>query len=109
MLAGIQQKAMAGDPQAMASYLALTGKKPNAATDRYMTVQGGEEIGPDGMTKIKRPSGVFDAQTQRFVSMNGEQSKARQAAPASAIDYLKKNPAQAEAFKAKYGYLPEGM
>ena len=109
MLADIQKKALAGDPQAMASYLALTGKKPSAATDRFMTVQGGEEVGPDGMTKIKKPSGVFDAQTQQFVSMNGGQPNQKQAAPASAIDYLKKNPGQAEAFKAKYGYLPEGM
>ena len=30
-------------------------------------------------------------------------------APAAAIDYLKKNPSQKEAFKQKYGYLPEGM
>lgn len=37
------------------------------------------------------------------------QRPAQQAAPASAIEYLKKNPAQAAAFKAKYGYLPEGF
>lgn len=30
-------------------------------------------------------------------------------APASAVDYLKKNPAAKEAFKQKYGYLPPGM
>lgn len=36
------------------------------------------------------------------------QKPAQQAAPASAIEYLKKNPSQAAAFKAKYGYLPEG-
>ncbi len=30
-------------------------------------------------------------------------------APASAIAYLKANPSQAANFKAKYGYLPEGM
>lgn len=30
-------------------------------------------------------------------------------APALAIDFLKQNPAQAAAFKAKYGYLPEGF
>lgn len=37
------------------------------------------------------------------------QRPVQQAAPASAIDYLKKNPTQAAAFKAKYGYLPEGF
>lgn len=30
-------------------------------------------------------------------------------APAAAIEYLKSNPEQAENFKAKYGYLPEGF
>jgi len=30
-------------------------------------------------------------------------------APQAAIDYLKSNPDAASAFKAKYGYLPEGM
>ena len=108
MLADIQKKALAGDAQAAASYRALTGKSA-PASDRYMTVQGGEEIGPDGMTKIKRPGGVFDAQTQKFVPMDGGGQPKQQQAPASAVDFLKKNPAQAEAFKAKYGYLPEGM
>ena len=74
MLADIQKKALAGDAQAAASYRAMTGKSA-PASDRYMTVQGGEEIGPDGMTKIKRPGGVFDAQTQQFVSMNGGQQQ----------------------------------
>ena len=108
MLADLQKKALAGDAQAAASYRALTGKSA-PASDRYMTVQGGEEIGPDGMTKIKRPGGVFDAQTQKFVPMDGGGQPKQQQAPTSAVDYLKKNPAQAEAFKAKYGYLPEGF
>ena len=108
MLADIQKKALAGDAQAAASYRAMTGKSA-PASDRYMTVQGGEEIGPDGMTKIKRPGGVFDAQTQKFVPMDGGGQPKQQQAPTSAVDYLKKNPAQAEAFKAKYGYLPEGF
>lgn len=73
MLADIQKKALAGDPQALATYQALTGKNRSAA-DRYVTVQGGEEIGPDGMTKIKKPSGVFDGQTGRFVPMGGQQN-----------------------------------
>ena len=106
MIAEIQKKAIAGDPQAMATYQALTGKaKP--ASDRFMTVQGGEEVSADGMTKIKKPSGVFDAQTGQFVPMGAGQQQAQ--APASALEFLKKNPSQAAAFKAKYGYTPEGF
>lgn len=66
MLADIQRKALAGDQQAAATYRALTGK--GNAADRYLTVHGGEEVGPDGMTRIKRPSAVFDAQSGQFVS-----------------------------------------
>lgn len=109
MLADMQKKAIAGDAQAMASYQAITGKKATPATDRYMTVTGGEEVGPDGMTKVKKPSGVFDAQTGQFVQMGGGQQAGQAQAPASALDYLKKNPGQSAAFKAKYGYLPEGF
>lgn len=70
-LADIHKKALAGDQQAASVYRSLTGK---GASDRYLTVQGGEEIGPDGMTKIKRPGGVFDSQTQKFVPMDGAAS-----------------------------------
>lgn len=68
----LQQKGIAGDTKAIETLRALSGK-PNQATDRFMAVQGGEEIGPDGMTKIKRPGGVFDAQTGRFVEMSPQQ------------------------------------
>ncbi len=71
-IADLQQKAMSGDAKAIETLRALNGKT-NQATDRFMAVQGGEEIGPDGMTKIKRPGGVFDAQTGRFVEMSPQQ------------------------------------
>lgn len=74
-IADLQQKAMSGDAKAIETLRALNGKT-NQATDRFMAVQGGEEIGPDGMTKIKRPGGVFDAQTGRFVEMNPQQGGA---------------------------------
>lgn len=44
------------------------------------------------------PSGAFDA----WAASN-------ELAPPAAIAFLKANPAQAGAFKAKYGYLPEGF
>lgn len=108
MIADIQRKAIGGDVQALAVFRSLTGKEPKAASDRYLTVPGGEETGPDGMTKIKRPSEVFDAQTGQMVQRSGPQGQQQQA-PASAVEYLKKNPSQAAAFKAKYGYTPEGF
>ena len=80
MIDDIRKKAIAGDAQSLAVYQALTGKaKP--ATDRFMAVQGGEEVGLDGMTKIKKPSGVFDAQTGQFVPMGAGQQKAAAGKP----------------------------
>lgn len=38
-----------------------------------------------------------------------QQAKPAQQAPAQAVEYLRQNPQFAEQFKAKYGYLPEGM
>ena len=50
----------------------MAGQGKNPAEHRYVKVDGGEEIGPDGMTKIKRP-GVFDTQTQQFIPMTPQQ------------------------------------
>lgn len=50
------------------SLLASQGKNPNY--HRFLRIEGGEEIAPDGSTKIKRPSGVFDTQTKQFIPMN---------------------------------------
>ena len=74
-IADLQQRARTGDAKAIETLRAINGKGIQA-TDRFMAVQGGEEIGPDGMTKIKRPGGVFDAQTGRFVEMNPQQGGA---------------------------------
>jgi hypothetical protein len=41
--------------------------------------------------------------------IGGEKPSKTGTAPQAALDYLKSNPSQKEAFKAKYGYLPEGM
>ena len=102
MMADIQKKALAGDQQALASYQALTGK--NSPSYKAIHAAGGQTM--DG----KNPDQVFviDERTGNARSLTGGQAGQVQA-PAAAIDYLKKNPNQAAAFKAKYGYLPEGF
>lgn len=42
----------------------LSGK---GGADRFIPVQGGEEVSADGMTKIRRPSSIFDTSTRQFV------------------------------------------
>ena len=103
----LYDKAAGGDASALKELQLRNPKEPNYS-NRYITVPGGEETGPDGMTKIRRPSRVFDAQTGQWINEGGQVAQ-QQSAPASAIEYLKKNPNQAEAFKAKYGYIPAGL
>lgn len=69
------------------SLLALQGKNP--LSDRYVKVDGGEEIGPDGMTKIRRPSGVFDSVTQKFIPGSSIEQPTI-ASPASGCRYVAK-------------------
>lgn len=111
MLADIQKKAMAGDAQAAASYRALTGKSGADYKDRYITLPNRKVYNEMGQVVGEESGGIFDAATGRPVQADAAKQGAAkaQSAPASAVDYLKKNPAQAEAFKAKYGYLPEGF
>lgn len=106
-MAQLYDKAANGDAGAIKELQLRNPKEPNYG-NRYVTVPGGEETGPDGMTKIRRPSRVFDAQTGQWINEGGQVAQ-QQSAPASAIEYLKKNPNQAEAFKAKYGYIPAGL
>lgn len=103
-IAELQGKAIAGDKNALSSLQALTGKNPNA--DRYITVQGGEEIGPDGMSKIRRPSYVFDQNTGQRVQEGGRQSIAFGDFEKA---YLAKRPgAKPEQIKADYEQLYGG-
>lgn len=105
MLADIQKKALAGDPQAVASYRALTGKAPDFK-DRYTVVPGGDYIDPENpMQKMRAKPQVLDNATGKMLPAE-DQQQGKSQAPAAAIEFLKKNPNQAEAFKAKYGYLP---
>lgn len=60
----------------------------------------------------KRPYAVNLNDPNQVIELGaggGVNSQAPQEAPQSAIDYLKKNPNQAQYFKQKYGYLPQGF
>ena len=48
-------------------------------------------------------------QELRNLAGGKKEEKPKQEAPAGAIDYLKAHPELKDQFKAKYGYLPEGM
>lgn len=105
MLADIQKKALAGDQQAIATYRALTGKGSESMRDNFMAVGGGQEFDQTANVMRNVPQRLIDLRTGQEV---GGPAKQQHQAPAAAIEYLKKNPSQSAAFKAKYGYLPEG-
>lgn len=109
MLADIQKKALAGDPQAMASYKALTQKGGTDYRDRYIKMNNRKVYNDMGQIVGEESGGLFDAATGKLVDSGAGGQKQQQQAPAAAVDFLKKNPNQAAAFKAKYGYLPEGF
>lgn len=109
MLADIKKKALAGDPQAMASYKALTQKGDTDYRDRYIKMNNRKVYNDMGQIVGEESGGLFDAATGKLVDSGAGGQKQQQQAPAAAVDFLKKNPNQAAAFKAKYGYLPEGF
>lgn len=49
---------------------ALQGKYEKELPNRFTVVPGGQEIGPDGVTPITRPSRVLDNQTGRFIDQD---------------------------------------
>ena len=59
----------------MEQYLIASGK---GGDKRYLSVQGGEEFGADGISKIKRPDSVFDTVTRQAIPL---QQQAQSAAP----------------------------
>jgi hypothetical protein len=59
----------------------LAGQGKNPAEHRYIKVEGGEVLGPDGFNKIKQPSGVFDAVTKQFIPMDHPDAAPAGAAP----------------------------
>lgn len=66
------------------------------------------------VTRTNKDTGAIDiinpktGQTTSIPAPGSAAQASPKVAPAAAIEYLSKNPKQAAAFKAKYGYLPEG-
>lgn len=63
------------------------------------------------ITRTNKDTGavdLIDPATGEVKSFGAGGSAAPSVAPASAIEFLRKNPHLSDAFKAKYGYLPEG-
>lgn len=73
MLADIQKKALAGDPQALASYKALTQKGGTDYKDRYITLPNRKTYNEMGQITGEESGGIFDAAMGRPVQTDGGQ------------------------------------
>lgn len=82
MLADIQKKAIAGDPQALASYKALTQKGGADYKDRYITLPNRKVYNDMGQIVGEESGGLFDAATGKPVDSGaGGQKQQQQAVP----------------------------
>lgn len=67
------------------------------------------------ITRTNKDTGAVDiidgksGSVKASIPAPGQRPAAQATAPAEAVAFLKQNPQQAAAFKAKYGYLPEGL
>lgn len=105
----------AGDPAAIATAkanaIALGILKADKPLTEYTAVTDSMGL---NVTRTNKDTGAIDIinpKTGAVTSIPAPGSApavAPRIAPQSAIEFLKKNPDQSAAFKAKYGYLPEG-
>lgn len=84
MLADIQKKALAGDPQALASYKALTQKGGADYKDRYITLPNRKTYNEMGQITGEESGGIFDAATGQPVSAPTGKQTAQQQEPSFA-------------------------
>jgi hypothetical protein len=77
--------------------------KLNAEMGKFSPIKVKDEMGGEKVV------GFANLKSGNMVDLSGNPVAAQEpaAAPQAAIDFLKKNPASAAAFKAKYGYLPK--
>ena len=86
--------------------LTMSLKDPKSSMkENFMVVGGGQEWDAQANSMRNVPQTLIDLRTGKPVV--GDVGGAK--APTTAVEFLKKNPSQAQAFKDKYGYLPEGF
>ncbi|ENU86118.1 hypothetical protein [Acinetobacter sp. CIP 102129] len=76
------------------------GGKGNTGKDRFMTVGGGQQWDDKAQGTLTQPQRLFDTQTQQFVDTSNQN---QQSIPQAAIEYLRKNPDQANYFNEMFG------
>lgn len=84
IVADLQQKALAGDAQAMASYRALTGKEEKYK-DRYIPMNNRKVYNDMGQVVGEESGGLFDAATGKTVAGGGQQKAAASAPKAGEV------------------------
>lgn len=93
-----------GRTTALADIDAKLAALGHSVKDQFMAEVEEKTVDPDTESsrtvKYKRPLSEVTSGGSKIESAK---------APTAALDYLKKHPEQKAAFKAKYGYLPEGM
>jgi hypothetical protein len=97
-------KVMLNDPKVSSERKSLIQEELDIVKKAIPFTQ--EDLDKARKASKKNPELTFtEFTTQKF---GGEKPPQAGNAPQSALDYLKANPNQKEAFKVKYGYLPEG-
>lgn len=85
------------------------GKKVSSAIQNLSRDQTEKQLRENLTQVVEITNRAIEKSKQIIQQEGGELPQQRVEAPQSAIDFLRQNPNLAEQFKAKYGYLPEGI